>query len=138
MSTTPNDLFIQATKARLRFSSPQGDLSVEDLWDLPLTSRERPGRASLESVGNQLLVEQRKLPDESILKASRPNPAKVRIDLAVEVVRYIVGVREEEASAKTVEAAKAKRREELQEIIRARKATETPLGDLEKELAELG
>ena len=30
--------FEQAVRLKLRFNSPKGLLSVEDLWDLPLTS----------------------------------------------------------------------------------------------------
>jgi hypothetical protein len=32
------NIFEQATRAKIRFSTPVGMLSVEDLWDLPLTS----------------------------------------------------------------------------------------------------
>ena len=34
-----DNLFLQATREKFRFESSKGDLSVEQLWDLPLTSR---------------------------------------------------------------------------------------------------
>ena len=49
MSQT-TDIFKQATKLKLRFSSVRGDLTVEDLWDLPLTSK---SNLSLDGVGNK-------------------------------------------------------------------------------------
>ena len=32
------NIFEQATRAKIRYHSPNGLIGVEDLWDLPLTS----------------------------------------------------------------------------------------------------
>lgn len=52
-SPTINALFAQALREKLRFSTPQGTLSVEDLWDLPLTVN-RSDRVSLDSLAQDL------------------------------------------------------------------------------------
>ena len=44
---TDIDIFKQAAKAKLRFPSSKGELRVEDLWDLPLTSKTGPSLDSL-------------------------------------------------------------------------------------------
>ena len=49
------NIFEQATRAKIRFSTPVGMLSVEDLWDLPLTSAR--ARANLDDVARLLDAE---------------------------------------------------------------------------------
>ena len=46
-------MFERATREKFRFNSPQGALSAEDLWDLPLTS-DRANRANLNDIAKEL------------------------------------------------------------------------------------
>lgn len=50
-------MFKQASKIKLRFVTPKGGLSVEDLWDLPLTGK--PGTANLDDIAKALYKELR-------------------------------------------------------------------------------
>lgn len=52
MST--DEMFQQATRLKLRFSTSQGQLTVEDLWDIPLTSTRN---ASLDSIAIDLHIQ---------------------------------------------------------------------------------
>ena len=49
------DIFEQASRLKLRFPSPLGTLSTEDLWHLPLTST--TGKANLNDIGKALNYE---------------------------------------------------------------------------------
>lgn len=40
------DIFVQATRMKLRFSTPAGLMTVEDLWDLPL----QKGKVNLDAL----------------------------------------------------------------------------------------
>jgi hypothetical protein len=42
-TNTMNDLFASASRLSLRFDTPQGQLSTEDLWSLPLSTNRAPG-----------------------------------------------------------------------------------------------
>ena len=50
-------IFEQATRMKFRFNTSKGLLSVEDLWDLPLTGNN--GRANLDELAQDLDVELR-------------------------------------------------------------------------------
>ena len=130
------DIFARATRSKLRFLSVQGALSVEDLWDLPLTTM-RPNKASLETIGNILLQKQATFAATSILTTTTPSPEKAAVDLAVEVIRHVVTVREAENQAKTLAAAQASERARLDGVIADREAKETPLEDLKAQRAAL-
>jgi len=130
------DIFARATRAKLRFPSVQGALSVEDLWDLPLTTT-RSTKASLETLGNVLLQKQAGFAATSILTTTKPSPEKAAVNLAVEVIRHVVTVREAENQAKTQAAARASERARLDEVIADREAKETPIADLKAQRAAL-
>lgn len=91
------NLFAQATRLKLRFTSPQGDLTVEDLWGLPLTS-ERPAKASLNVVAQAI--------DNAMGASVSKNfvddtPAvSPELSLKLDVVKYIIGVKKAENAAK--------------------------------------
>lgn len=137
---TPTDnLFLQATRLKLRFPSEAGDLTVEDLWDLPIQAKAaRPGRPTLESVGNALLVKQQAISGTSILAPATGNPERERIDAAVEVVRFVIQTRQAEAEQATLREARRQERESLDALIRRREAEETPLEDLKARREQLG
>lgn len=130
------DIFLQATRSRLRFKSPVGDLSVEDLWEIPLTSVS-PNKASIEGIGAVLLDRQAKLQGGSILRGSKPSKERAEVDLAVEVLRAVATIRQDEAEAKTLEAMKQSKREQLQALIAERELKEASVDDLKAQLAAL-
>lgn len=132
------NIFLQATRLRLRFPSAQGQLSTEDLWDIPLTST-RANKASLKAIGAALLAKQRDLTEaDDIFGDAAPSKEKILLDLQVRVVRTIGAIRQEENKAKTEAAAKKAERERLEALIREREGKELPLDALKARLAELG
>ena len=131
-----SDIFLQASRLRLRFPSVVGLLSVEDLWGLPLTSVSQ-SKASIENVGADLLARQTKLKGGSILRNSKPSKESEELDLSIEILRVIANTLQDEADAKTLAAAKRSERERLEGIIAERETKEAPLDTLKARLAEL-
>ena len=113
-------MFEKASRLKLRFPSPKGSLSVEDLWDLPLTST--TGKANLDDLARTLhqSLESQKV-GSFVTKATS---AETGIQLQFDIVLHVIKVRlaEIEAAAQR-EAARAKK-QQIMEII-SRKETES-------------
>jgi hypothetical protein len=112
--TANTNLFEQATRAKLRFSSPQGQLSVEDLWDLPLTGK-----------GNQANLDDLYKNQHALVKASTDQVSLVtptkKVDdvdeLKLEVVKHITLVLIAERDAKVSARKRAEQKRHLQSLL---------------------
>lgn len=105
-------IFEQASRAKLRFESNKGSLTVEDLWDLPLSG----GRGtSLDSVCVGLHQQLQDTPQTlSFVEPSKSNAEQAELQLKFAVAKHILDVRMAElAAAKDA----AKRREQRQRIL---------------------
>lgn len=103
-------MFEQATRNKDRFETSQGLLTVEDLWDLPLTSAR--GRANLDDIARSLSKRLKETETESfVIKAPKADETTQR---KFAVVKHIIEVRlaENEAAA-TIRANKEKRQQLL-------------------------
>jgi hypothetical protein len=90
------DIFEQATKVKLRFSSAKGQLTTEDLWDLPLTK----GQVNLDNIAIAL---DKKIKETSATSFVTKNPKVNLLDtLALNVLKRIIEVKltEQEAADK--------------------------------------
>ena len=83
------NLFIQASRQKLGFESKQGTLSVEHLWDIPLSSQ-RPNVATLDEIALALDKQIKDAGTTSyVKKATRTNETlKLKFDISG-FVRYI-------------------------------------------------
>ena len=84
-----DNLFLQATREKFRFESPKGDLSVEQLWDLPLTSRTG---FDLDTVAKAVNADLKASNEESFVNVNN-NPAVSRLQAKLEVVKAIIEVK---------------------------------------------
>lgn len=79
------DIFEQATKQRLRFETPRGFLTTEDLFDLPLTSR---SGISLNSIGMPI---SKKLKDQEVESLVDVAPQTDKVDvLRLKIIKHII------------------------------------------------
>lgn len=110
------NLFEQAVRSKLRFDSPKGPLTVEDLYDLPLTSERG---VSLDSVGREIQRVLRSLSEDSLVE-TRPNPAKKRLNLSLELIKHVIGVRQAENSEARSRVQNAAEAERIRNILKDR------------------
>jgi hypothetical protein len=132
MSTTET-MFEAASRLKLRFASQVGHLTVEDLWDLPLTSATK---ANLDQIAVEL-NRQLKGTEESFVSTGKKNAV---LELKFEVVKHIIGVRVAENQEKLEAQNRKAKKAQIAELIEEKKSEglkNMSLEDLEKLAASL-
>lgn len=116
MTTTNTEtMFEVASRQKLRFASNIGQLSVEDLWELPLTSATK---VNLDQIAVDL-NRQLKGTEESFVSTGKKNAV---LELKFEIVKHIIGVRVAENQAKIDERNRAARKEQVEALIEEKKS----------------
>lgn len=130
-------LFEKASRKKLRFISPKGLLTVEELWDLPLTSQ--VGKASLD----MLAVEQhKKVSDSSVGLSFVIEKTTVNEDeqLRMDILLHIIKVRMEENATNRAAADRAAEKQKIMRLIAEKRdeaLSQSSIEDLEALLAKL-
>lgn len=129
-------MFIKAARQKIRFSTARGNLTVEDLFDLPLTSN--TGKANLDDIAkglHRLLKE-----DTEISFVNQTKPEDSINTLSFEIVKYVIGVKLEERRAAYLDAEKSATRQRIMAMIEQKKDAalgEKSVDDLEALLKSL-
>ena len=121
------NLFELATRNAYRFESTKGLLTVEDLWQLPLSSR----GASLDDVAKTVYTQIKTAEEVSFV--AKQTTANTTLNNKLEIVKHIIGVKMAEAEAAKIKADKAAERAKLTEIL-ARKQEQSLENSTEEEL----
>lgn len=117
-----DNMFEQASRIGLRFSSARGGLSVEDLWHLPLTSP--TGRSiNLDDIAKGLRRELKSEDEESFVKPA-PVAALAEKKLAFEIVKHIISVLVAERDAASEAKAKSEQKQKLLSVLSRKKDQE--------------
>ena len=111
-------IFEQATRAKLRFQTARGNLSVEQLWDLPLDK----GDITLHTLVEELLNETSKTTSDKLSFFKKAVPTNKTAELKFEIVKHIVTTRVAEMENKLLESIKETEKNELDKLIAAKKA----------------
>lgn len=130
------NIFEQATRQALRFSSMAGSLSTEQLWDLPLTKRDG---FDLDTIAKTVNAQLKTLSEESFVTKSQ-NPAKDSLELKLEILKHIIAVKLKEAEDRRNAAERATERQKLLDILAEKQdgaLKELSVEDIQKRLAEL-
>lgn len=112
-------MFEKASRLKLRFKTPVGELSVEDLWELPLVNR--AGKANLDDLARDLHQQIEQAPTVSFVKKSEPVSAipQLKFDIVLHIIK--MKMTEDEAAAKAKDT--RERKQQIMAII-AQKQTE--------------
>jgi len=130
------NIFEQATRAKIRFSTPVGMLSVEDLWDLPLTSTR--ARANLDDVARLLDAELKSTSSVSFVNDVSEVNAKTK--LMFDVVIHIINTKIAEQKAAQEAVAIREKKQKIMAIIEQKsdmRLADSSLEELQAMLASL-
>lgn len=130
------NIFEIATRERIRFTSSKGLLTVEQVWELPLTAT--GDRPSLDS----LAVELHKLTKDSERISFVEDTVAVdnKSLVAFEIVKHIIAVRKAENAAARVDSERRAKKQLILQAMAERQTTDLKalsMEDLQKAFAEL-
>lgn len=100
-------------RGKLRFPSPRGDLTAEQLWDVPLRSQDGFDLDNMARATNRKLKE---VTEESFVTTSqKPNATALRLEGTLDMLKHVISVKlDEENQARE----KAEQRKELELLTR--------------------
>jgi hypothetical protein len=128
-------LFEIATREKYRFPSLKGKLTVEDLWDLPLTSR---NGVNLDAIAQEINTRVKESANESfVIKATKPNQ---RLKNKLEILKHIIEYRLNEKDQVEKNYLKKQQKEKIMGLIEEKKDQDlknASIEDLQKMLAEI-
>jgi hypothetical protein len=125
-------LFQKASRIKLRFDSPKGLLTVEDLWDLPLTST-IPVKPNIDEIAKGVIRQLKATEDESfVAKETKDNDL---LQLQLEILKVVRDVKIAERDAATKARENAEKKQQILALIQQKKGEQlagTSLEDLMK------
>jgi hypothetical protein len=131
-----NNIFEIASRAKLRFTSTRGLLTVEQLWDLPLLTQDG---FCLDAVAREANKNLKSLTEESFVATER-TPAHDKAEVTLEVVKHIIAVKIAEEAANKKRAENRVKKARLLEILAEKedgKMSELSVKELQKQIAAL-
>jgi hypothetical protein len=106
------NLFEYAIRNKLRFASSRGELNVEQLFDVPLRSRDSFNLNEIAKTVNKTVKD---MSEENFVEASRNTPSQVRAEKGLELVKYVI---ETKLAAEEEAATRAERKAEKEKLLK--------------------
>ena len=123
------NIFEYATRNKLRFASARGELTVEQLWDVPLRSKDDFNLNAVAKAANKAWKD---VSEESFVETTKTLD-HVRRETALEIVKYVIDTKLAEEEVAKRRSEKRLEKEKLLAILAEKQAGK--LSDLsEKEL----
>ncbi len=132
-----SDIYKFAAQNNLRFPSNRGQLTVEQLFQMPLQSKTGLDLDSTAKAINQALKD---LGEESFVENAASNPQRRLIEISFEIVKDVIKTKQDENKAQLAKANKTLERKKLLDALGAKKdeaLSKATIEELEKKLAEL-
>ena len=130
------NMFEYATMNKLRFSSSRGELSVENLWDVPLRSRDG---FDLNSIAKRVNQNVKELTEESFVDTVK-TPQNTRAEISLELVKHVIEQKLEAENKAKKRAENKQERDKLLAILAEKqegKLSKLSEEELHKRIAQL-
>lgn len=129
-------IYKQATQLKVRFATPKGELTIEDLFDLPLSSG--VGRPNLNDIAKGLHKRLKDSDDVDFVDTVKRSDTLDQ--LKFDLVRDVIAVRVAERDAADIAAARKEEKQKIMALIEKKKdeaLSGTSLEELEARLKAL-
>ena len=107
------NIFERASRASLRFASVVGDLTTEQLWDLPLTAK--GDRPDLDKLARAVNGELKSIEEGSFVNL-KPDPRKTDLELRLDILKHVI---QSKLDAKAVAEKAAENAERKRKLVSA-------------------
>jgi len=114
------DLFARATRKKFRYPSTKGQLTTEDLWDLPLIAPE--GDVSLDVVAKTINKDVKAVEEESFVETKEEKESTPKDML--EVVKLVIAHKIDMANRAEKAAATKAKKEKLLQVLELKETEE--------------
>lgn len=131
------DIYKIAAQNSFRFPSSRGNLTVEQLFALPLKSQ---NGFDLDSVARAVNSELKSLEEESFVDIVTTSPRKSQLETSLAIVKDVIKTKQEAAAVQQARLQRVLERKKILDAIGAKKdaaLSAASLEELEKRLAEL-
>lgn len=131
------DIYKFAAQETVRYPSIRGDLTTEQLFQLPLKSKTG---FDLDSVARMIHRSLKSESEESFVEQTSVDPYRVKLEIAFAVVKDVIATKQEENKAEVARQNKSVQRKKILDAMAAKKdaaLTTASMEELEKELAAL-
>ena len=129
-------MFEKASRMKLRFNTPVGMIAVEDLWDLPLTSK-AASATNLDDLARDL---SKRVAETEESFVEKPAPKDIKTNLSFDIIKHIIKIRLEERDAAKAALQKKAKKAKILEILASKEDNamqDMSEDDLKKMLEEL-
>lgn len=106
--------FAEATRKKIRFNTARGQLSVEDLWDLPLTSPTGKN-VNLNDIAKELFRDLKESQEVNFVDDVKPSTTVTSLKL--DIVKEVIEVRKTERDVAIQAEARKARDQKILELI---------------------
>jgi len=131
------NIFERAARNRTRFQVTGGNLTVEDLFDLPLTAF--GNKRDLDKVAREVHAELKGYEEASFV-TTKPEPRKVELQLQMDIIKYIIECKQRDVAAAETRAKNLAEERRLLEILERKEGEKLEAkseDEIRKRLAEL-
>ena len=110
-------MYEKALREKFRFPSVKGELTTEQLWDLPLTSR---NGFDLDNVAQAVDAQLKEASQGSFVSPNAGNAKRKRLEEQLSIVVHVIGIKQAEAEQAKTAIERREKKRQLTEILHIR------------------
>jgi hypothetical protein len=127
-----------ALRKGVRFPSVKGDINLEQLWEAPLISKKDD--FSLNNIAKGINKALKDVSEEDFVGSGRKKPEQTKLEMQLDLVKRVIGVKQDEEDRSKKRAANAQKRSKILEAMEIKEDSKLDgmsMAKLKQELAAI-